>query len=177
MGTEPFSSTITCRTASAGSIPRSSAICGDVHADEVLVALRVDVCDVPGLPLGRQAPEPGGDLIAHPGPDLGVLEAADEVLDGARLHPEGDELVESRARRGVGVHVVGDVQPALAGLDEHFDHLRAVAVHAPVGYGEVGELDRNPGAIADLNGLLDSRDVLAVPNAGVGGVEGAIVVA
>ena len=92
----------------------------------------------------------------------------------AFLHPQRDELVQPGAGGGVGVHVVGDVDSLVAGALDHVDDLGAVAVVAPVGYRQMGELDGDSRAPPDLDGLLHHLDVPPGHRPRVGHVEAAV---
>ena len=96
----------------------------EVVPDELAVLLGVGIADDLNVPQ-RRYPSPASLLHFLDGalPELRVAEALHEHGDASFLHPQRDELVQPRARRCIGVHVVGDVYALFAGAVDHVDDL------------------------------------------------------
>ena len=113
--------------------------------------------------------------MAGPLPQLRVSEAPQHRRHAALLQPLRHELNQACTRCGVGIHIVGHVQPFGPGSVYHADHAVAVPEVAAVDDRHVRVLDRDPRPPADLHGLLHRLDVLVGPQSGVRDVESALV--
>ena len=147
----------------------------EIVADQLAVLLGVGVADDLNVPQRRY---PSLAALVHfldgALPELTVAEALHEHGDTALLHPQRDELIQPRARRRVGVHIVRDVGALVARTVDYVDDLRAVAVVATVDDRHVGKLDGYSGAASDLDRLFDHLDVPTGQHPCVGRVETAV---